>query len=196
MSSALVRVVKVGGSLFTLPSLATALEVWLENQTPAVNVLIAGGGRLADVIREMDQRFSLGDEVSHWLCVDVLGVSAQLLETLLAESRCATTLADLQQQLTMGEPASPIVFCPRHFMREDEPVVDGAVLPHNWAATTDSIAARVARAIGADELVLLKSADPPAEADSNSDYVDPHFAGASKDIRSVRMENLRRRTEV
>ncbi len=192
MSRQSVRVVKVGGSLFTFPSLATALEGWLENQTPAVNILIAGGGKLADVIREMDQRFSLGDEVSHWLCIDVLSVSAQLLATLLPSASCATTLADLREQLAVGTRETPIVFCPRHFMRVDEPAVGGVGLPHNWSVTTDSIAARVARAIGADELVLLKSADPPRDADSNADYVDPYFPDASKHIRCVRTENLRR----
>jgi aspartokinase-like uncharacterized kinase len=187
-----VRVVKVGGSLFTLPSLPATLRTWLNGQPSAVNVLIAGGGRLADVIREMDQRFCLGEDVSHWLCIDVLSVSAQLLATLLPGSRSATTLADLQAQLASGSSESPIVFCPRNFMREDEPTVGGSELPHNWNVTTDSIAARLARAIDADELVLLKSADPPAAADTDSGYVDSHFADASRNIPSVRVENLRR----
>lgn len=192
MSEYPVRVIKVGGSLLTLPSLPTALEGWLKSQTPAVDILIAGGGKLADVIREMDQRFSLGDEVSHWLCVDVLSISAQLLASLLTKSHYVTTLTGLQEQLARGLAESPIVFCPRHFMREEEPDVGGTELPHNWNVTTDSIAARLACAIDADELVLLKSADPPDAAEPNAGYVDPHFPHVSKHVRAVRVENLRR----
>ena len=86
MSGLPIRVVKVGGSLFGFTEFVQAWNGWLAEQPPAVNVLIAGGGKLADVIREADAAWGLGEEAAHWLCVDVMGVSARLLATLLPKS--------------------------------------------------------------------------------------------------------------
>ncbi len=46
-----VRVIKVGGSLFDWEGLRTKLAAWLAAQSDCQNVLIAGGGKLADAIR-------------------------------------------------------------------------------------------------------------------------------------------------
>ena len=64
MSGLPIRVVKVGGSLFGFAGFVAALNEWLAEQPPAVNVLIAGGGKLADVIREADAAWGLGDEAA------------------------------------------------------------------------------------------------------------------------------------
>ena len=186
-----IRVVKVGGSLFAFSALVQTLETWLDSQAPAVNILIAGGGRLADVIRDADRRFSLGELPSHWLCVDVLAVSARLLATLLPTSYLEVTLVDVRRRLSTNAVECPIVFCPAHFLRHDEPRLGDPVLPHSWSVTSDSIAARVARALSADELVLLKSSDPPDPLPPGSDYVDPYFSEASKGVPKVRLVNLR-----
>src|SRR5438552_4053283 len=71
----MIRVVKIGGSLFEWPELSAALRRWLFSQPSAFNILIAGGGALADVIRQADRDFSFGDERSHWLCIDALSIS-------------------------------------------------------------------------------------------------------------------------
>jgi aspartokinase-like uncharacterized kinase len=147
---------------------------------------------LADVIREADARFGLGEEASHWLCVEALGVSARLLSHLLPRSRLATTLTAAQQLISLAVPDSPIVFCPVRFLQEVEPQLDSSPLPHTWNATSDSIAARVATALAADELVLLKSADPPDNLEDGGDYVDACFRQAAQNLRQLRFVNLRR----
>jgi len=63
-------------------------------------------------------------------------------------------------------------------------------LPHAWSVTSDSIAARLAQAVAAGELVLLKSAAPPPDLGA-ADYVDEWFATAARDVPSVRIVNLR-----
>ncbi len=184
------RVVKVGGSLFDFSDLVPALRGWLAAQPPANNVLVAGGGKFADAIREADERFAIGQETSHWLCIETLRVSAQLLATILPESQLVVTFEDLTSALRDSVGCRPMVFCPARFMREVEPDLDEYRSPHTWSVTTDSIAARLAEAIRADELVLLKSTDPPPEGFITG-YVDQYFPQAARNVANVRLVNLR-----
>ena len=174
------RVVKVGGSLLDWPPLPRALREWLDGQPPAVNLLVCGGGPLTVAIRAADRTFALGEERAHWLCIDVLSVTAHLLAALLGDVPIVETFDNLP-------PTS--VFDPRRFLYEQEPQFPGCVLPHTWSATTDSIAARIAETLAADELVLLKSADAPPHATltdmAAAGYVDGHFPSAAAMLRKV-----------
>ena len=85
----MIRVVKVGGSLLDWPLLPRALQQWLSQQPPAFNVLVAGGGELTDLIRQADRSFRLGDERSHWLCIDAMSISAQILAAVVPLYRIA-----------------------------------------------------------------------------------------------------------
>jgi aspartokinase-like uncharacterized kinase len=57
------------------------------------------------------------------------------------------------------------VLAPYAWLRRADP------LPHSWEVTSDSIAAWIARAIGASRLVLVK----PPGAESRPDIVDGYF---------------------
>ena len=185
------RVVKVGGSLLEWPHLPIALPLWLDAQPPGRNVLIAGGGQLADWLREADARFQLGQSVSHRLCLEALRVTAVLLAELLPESRLVTTFEALQALVHSPADRAVGVFCPYRFMIEWEPARHPQPLPATWAVTSDSIAARLAEMIQADELVLLKSADPPPAGPTSGGYVDDYFAAATQKLANIRYVNLR-----
>jgi aspartokinase-like uncharacterized kinase len=135
-------VVKVGGSLFDHPNLGPALREFVAELAPAEVLLVPGGGPVADAVRELDRVHGLGEEAAHWLALRSLGVTAELLRALTSDSRL--TVLDCFT-----------------FAQKDESC-PGA-LPHTWAVTTDSIAARVAVVYRADRLVLLKSRDIPLE---------------------------------
>ena len=190
-----IRVIKVGGSLFSIDGLADVLCGWLATQPVAENVLIAGGGRWADAVREADRRHSLGEEAAHWLSIGAMGLTAQLLAALLPEARLVRRLEELAQPKQLADGRRPVVFDAEHFLRHQEPSQPGTRLPPGWHVTSDSIAARVAVVLGARELVLLKSIACPnkvsrAEAAARG-YVDGFFPTASEGIGVVRWVNLR-----
>jgi aspartokinase-like uncharacterized kinase len=185
-------VIKVGGSLFDYPELLPAWNRWLGEQSPAAHVLIAGGGKLADVIREADRIWAFGEEAAHWLCIDALAVSARLLAAVLKESRLEASWERLLQRLDTREIEVPLVFCPVEFLKQVEPHLAPRPLPRGWHVTSDSIAAQIAGMLGADELVLFKSSDPPVHGAPGPPYVDEYFGQAVYGLNSVRLVNLRR----
>jgi 5-(aminomethyl)-3-furanmethanol phosphate kinase len=186
------RIVKVGGSLLQWPRLPQALLDWLSTQPRAVHVLVCGGGRLADWVRQADRDFGFAEMTSHWLCIEVLAVTSRLLAALLPDRRLVTTYANLCEWVHGVRPEI-IVLDPREFLESHESQLAGTALPHTWQATTDSITARLAEVLSADELVLLKSSDPPAAdlaALTAAGYVDGHFPQAARQLARVRFVNL------
>lgn len=187
-------VVKVGGSLFNWPQLPSALDNWLNEQSPAFSVLIAGGGVLVESIRRANRTFPLDDELAHWLAIDAMSIHARLLAGLLANANLVSTYYDLCAALKKGM-CKRIVFDPNEFVRKHEAGSAGNVLPHNWSVTSDSIAARVAEVLGADELVLLKSSDSTSNSTSqlaNDGFVDRYFPAFDCCCFRTRFVNLRR----
>jgi 5-(aminomethyl)-3-furanmethanol phosphate kinase len=190
------RIVKVGGSLLDWPDLPMTLGQWLAAQPPADNVLLAGGGALADVIRQADATHRLGEPTAHQLCVELLGVTARLLHSLLADRAALTTFAELLETRRAHRLPRCLVLDPCEFLTHQEPAAAGNPLPHTWDVTSDSIAARIAEVLAADELVLLKSREPPQDSSlaalAADDYVDRYFPVAASGFRGkVRMVNLR-----
>jgi 5-(aminomethyl)-3-furanmethanol phosphate kinase len=196
-----VRVVKVGGSLLDWRPLPTTLVRWLAAQGSARNILIAGGGALADLIRRADATYDLGEQAAHALCMDVLGVTARLLAATLAGKATLATWADVQAQRSSGRLPDCQVLDARSFLFDIEAAAPLTSLPHTWDVTSDSIAAWVACGLAADELVLLKSRDPPGNPAVTSPphalaavgYVDRYFPTAVALFAGrVQMVNLRR----
>lgn len=190
-----IRVVKVGGSLFDWDGLPEAVTQWLASRPPAQNILIAGGGELADAIRHVASRYKTPEVAAHWLCVDAMSVSAQLLGAILRDRLRVITSWNIFRSL-VASGGEDCVFDPREYLRAFEPQTKGTPLPRDWNVTSDSIAARVAIAIEARELMLLKSQDPPAGASpeelAQTGYVDQFFPTIAKDLSaSVHYFNLR-----
>lgn len=185
------RVIKLGGSLLDLADLPARFRRWLSLQPPMQNVVVAGGGRLADVIREAFARHRLDEDDAHWLCIRILGVTAGLAARLLPESVLVKSL----EELAGIEGASRLILFETESWLRDEELRSPCPLPHTWDVTSDSIAARLAEWISAEELVLLKSALPaqPATlaAAAESGLVDRYFPVAAADLRSSRLVNLR-----
>lgn len=190
-----IRVIKVGGSLLDWPALPLVLTDWLAAQRAGVNILLCGTGRLGDAIRDLDRALSLGAETSHWLCVDALSITARLLAHLLPQAEWISQYQVLQSAMQRRS-AAQLVLDAADFLKNHEPGLGGRQLPHNWNVTTDSISARLAEVLPADELIILKSADcaPATSSDelAAAGIVDPYFPTAAQRLRHVRFVNLRK----
>ncbi len=158
-------VVKVGGSLYDLPDLGPRLRRWLAALPTRQVLIVPGGGPTTDVIRVFDRIHALGEERSHDLALQALTLNAHLL-ALLLEGEVVAGWGGVAER--------PQVLDAWAVLRNDE------VLARDWSTTSDSVAARVAEELGARELVLLKSAEPPTGDDwreaGRRGYVDSAFA--------------------
>lgn len=194
MSGLPIRVVKVGCSLFERPDLPAQLSNWLAAQPPALHLFVAGAGELADSIKNWDARFQLGEAVSHWMCVRALSITARALTHILDG---ASLLGDWNSVRGWVAPRqeSVAVLDVWEFLRKTEPQAPPEPLPHTWRVTTDSIAARVAEVLNADELVLLKARAAPAGEDdfaalADSGYVDEYFPTIAPRLKRVTFARL------
>jgi hypothetical protein len=153
MGAARVIVVKVGGSLYDHPRLGPGLLAYLEKLAAPI-LVVPGGGRFADAIRDLDAVHHLGNDISHRLALHAMNLAGEFLNSLGALTHIAP----------------PACF---------DAVGADPDLPHTWEATSDSIAAWAAARHGASRLILLKSIDIPAgttwaEA-AERGWVDRHF---------------------
>jgi aspartokinase-like uncharacterized kinase len=162
-------VVKIGGSLFDQPGLGPRLGRWLAGWQGQPVLLVAGGGAIAEQVRELDRCHRLGEEAAHWLALKALSVSAHFVQTLLPGT-------PLVSQPDAGNRLA-VLDC-EAFLREDEG--RPGCLPHSWDVTSDAIAARAAVVSRASRLILLKSVSMPAgmtwTAAGRAGFVDAAFA--------------------
>ncbi len=146
-------VVKVGGSLGARPrTLRRLMSTLAALARRHALVVVPGGGPFADQVRRADRRFALGDSPAHWMAI-------------LAMDQYAYLLASLPKGAVIARgPASVAagrlnVLAPSAWLARRDP------LPHSWQVTSDSIAAWVARELGARMLVLVKDVDGAFDRD-------------------------------
>lgn len=186
-------VIKVGGSLFDWPDLPGRLAACLEGRASRGErpVLLAGGGRAADLVRDLDRAFAIGDVRAHRMALRSLDFTAHLLAAIVPALDVVDELGAIEA--AWGRGRIPIL-APSRFLIDDEGVSPDP-LPPSWDVTSDSIAARLAVRLGAQSLVLLKSAPLPPGIDRREaarlGLVDPAFPAASRVLRDVVYLNLR-----
>lgn len=126
-------VVKLGGSLHAhVPALVPILR-----SSPRPLLIIPGGGKYADAVREAD----LDDEISHWKAIEAMDTYGRFIASF------GLPVID-----TLAVPDHTSILLPSSCMRQYDP------LPHSWDVTSDTIAAWVAATLQG-ELLLLKSVD-------------------------------------
>jgi 5-(aminomethyl)-3-furanmethanol phosphate kinase len=203
------RVIKLGGSLLDWEHLPNRFPKLVEQLTPPLPALIVvGGGRVVEAIRDYDQIHSLDAVAVHWLCVDLMNATARLAQLVFPEWDLLSTpeaLSNWLDKLPLSSSSSkrasgelippgphpqpsefPLAFIsPSAFYT---PEFHSESLPKSWATTSDSISALLARQVGAQQLLLVKSRDDDGTGGS---FVDDAFTNALPADLEVRVVNLR-----
>jgi 5-(aminomethyl)-3-furanmethanol phosphate kinase len=168
-------IVKVGGSLLTLPDLAMRLHKMFATLDSGRIFLIAGGGEATDVVRTWDLTHELDEKVAHWLAIDSMSLTGSLLAKLLPDAALVVDHRSAENKAPKGGVA---ILVARSILDE---LHDGMrePLPIGWDCTSDSIAGWIATQWKVDSIVLAKSVDVPNEcaiqSGPESAAVDAHF---------------------
>jgi hypothetical protein len=144
-------VIKIGGSLAEDPADLSALCNKLGKIAKKYRVVVVpGGGKFADVVREFDRRYAVSPDISHRMAILGMDQFGLLLSQIIPNS-CATYLLNDAKQLS--EIKVVPVFLPSRLMFQEDP------LESSWDVTSDSIAAYVASRLNADKVILVTDVD-------------------------------------
>ncbi|QFR31771.1 aspartate kinase [Ancylobacter sp. TS-1] len=161
------EIVKLGGSLVDHPRLPELLDALARRGTPLV--LVAGGGPLADAVRDLQPRLSLSDTACHRMAILAMEQTAHAFADLapglvLADTLAAIAAAHAQGRAALWLPARMALAAPD--------------LPESWELTSDSLAAWLTAETGAARLTLVKSIPATGAAPAGwaaAGLVDPLF---------------------
>jgi aspartokinase-like uncharacterized kinase len=144
-------VVKVGGSLAFYPEKLKALCIKLSEISKKHKIVVVpGGGEFADVVRCMDQVFSLSCNASHKMAILGMDQYGLLLSDLMHNSATVRKLEEIKCFLDSdGLP----VFLPSTFLLSEDP------LENSWDVTSDSIAVYIASRLQAAKVLLITDVD-------------------------------------
>lgn len=190
----MLRVVKVGGSLLDWPLLPKALTRWLAEQSAGTSVLICGGGKLVDQMRERFRLVGGSDEAADRSAIRFMCRNVWSLARHLGRLKVISDYDDLSTKIKRRRSRQILVFDAETLLGAREAKLNARDLPRDWTVTSDSIAAWLAELLEADELVLLKSASRPAGGFKElaaAGYVDDFFPQAAERLNAVRFVNLR-----
>jgi aspartokinase-like uncharacterized kinase len=140
-------VIKIGGSLFP----ARAIElceaiVGMNNsdRSPPKILLICGGGRFANKIREYDEDFKFSNTANHnsaIMCMDIIG-------TLLADKvKGLKAVKSIENAESIADQGNFPVLIPSNIMESHDP------LEHSWKVSSDSIALYLSNLLKAKLLI-------------------------------------------
>ena len=142
---------KIGGSLAEEPEKLRSLCRDLSEMAKIHRItVVPGGGRFADVVRELDEMFHLRDTVAHNMAILAMDQYGMFLASITPGSRTTCTLDGARRHSEAG--LVPMLL-PSMLMSQADP------LPHSWEVTSDSITAYIAGELSSEKLVLVTDVD-------------------------------------
>ena len=142
-------VIKLGGSLSQSDTLIRCLYSIEQNYLDRAVVIVPGGGAFADQVRSAQQRWQFDDQAAHRMAILAMQQMALLINGLKSEFYIARSVTGIREQLYNQK---IVIWSP------DIVELDNASIQASWDITSDSLAAWLAKALSARELILVKSA--------------------------------------
>jgi dihydroneopterin aldolase len=168
----MLRVVKLGGSLHSMPELANCLDA-LARADKGI-ILVPGGGPFADTVRLAQTQYGISDAAAHHMAM----LAMEQYGLMLCDLKPGLVPVDSPDTIdcTLKQGLTP-VWLPSAMCRH------ASDIPQNWSVSSDSLAAWLAIRLSAASLTLIKY-ERPADTDpiamAAAGWVDeafPFFAG-------------------
>lgn len=163
-------VLKLGGSLLESGRLTAVLDLVAKRKRPVI--VVPGGGKFADQVREAQIANGFDDASAHRLALFAMH---QMANVIASRSRHFAPAATKEEFGMAGVNGLVPVWLPSTMAGADP------AIPKSWEMTSDSLAAWLAGAVGAKDVALVKSCliDPAASLEdlSASGVIDPLFQG-------------------
>ena len=148
-------IIKLGGSLGPSP----CLPRWLANiqrlSRERQALIVPGGGRFADKIRQLQQAHGFTDATGHRLALLAMCRYAACLKRLCPAVHYSRAIAPAELPAEQAGPA-PLLWRPLALLRHSPQ----GLMP-DWDHTSDSIALWLATRLNAARLYIIKSITPP-----------------------------------
>ena len=144
-------VIKIGGSLAEETIQFRKLCNKINELSKKHEILIVpGGGKFADSVREFDRKFSLSNEIAHQMAILAMDQFGMLLSDLIPESYVSYSL---ETATKTASSQTTSILLPSHLMFKAES------LEKSWNVTSDTIAAYVAKEVKAEKLIIATDVD-------------------------------------
>jgi len=143
-------IIKLGGSLSQSDALINCLNSVETNYQGRAVVIVPGGGAFADQVRLAQQCWQFDDKTAHSMAILAMQQMALLFNGIKSDFSIARSIVDIRTQLHQQK---PVIWSP------DIVELECAGIQASWDITSDSLAAWLAKTLGATELILVKSAN-------------------------------------
>jgi aspartokinase-like uncharacterized kinase len=144
-------VIKVGGSLAETPKVLESLGAELFRLSKKrLFVVVPGGGKFADAVRDMDAKFAVPAIISHKMAILAMDQYGLLLSQIIPDSSVCDSLKAAREISQCGRVP---IFLPSRFLFRSDP------FEPSWDVTSDSIAAYVAVKLKACKIIFVTDVD-------------------------------------
>jgi aspartokinase-like uncharacterized kinase len=147
-------VLKLGGSLAEGDGLRSSLDA--VSFAGGGTVIVPGGGAFADAVRREQRRLGFSERAAHRMALLAMEQYGEILIDRMPALMPSRTIAEMRRAATARRVA---VWFPAAMALAD------CSVPESWDVTSDSLAAWLARQLGAQALVLVKSVAAPRPLD-------------------------------
>jgi aspartokinase-like uncharacterized kinase len=171
-------------SKFLVNTIAQLTQLFEDNIIENI-IIIPGGGRLANLIRNLYYEFNLDDELAHWMAIYAMDFNGLELSKKFPHLNKIKKFSDLDKEAKK----KISIFLPYKYLKKDNK------LPHKWNVTSDSIALYLASQFNLNECYLIKDVDGILDSDlklikkmTTSQFIELKNKGNLAEVKSKELE--------